>query len=309
MNHQRIRGVFTALVTPFSSDGSRVDEARLIEQIEFQAHPPSGEAGVNGIVPVGTTGESPTLSGDEQKRIIEIAVEQGRRHGLLVIAGTGSNNTSHAVEMQKFAHAAGADGTLSVTPYYNKPNQEGMYRHFMSVADAADIGVMLYNIPGRSAAGLTLETIVRLAAHPNIVAVKEATGAVSMAGGIVQACPGLAVLSGDDPLTLPIMSVGGVGVVSVISNLVPDRVRRLVDLALAEQFAAARVEHEGLAELGKALLTLEPNPVGVKAAMQLLGRDTGTLRLPLAPPSETTVQRIRTLLAEIGPAAEPVGTA
>lgn len=300
MTRKNLRGVFTAIVTPFTADGSRVDEARLIEQIEFQANPPSGEKGVNGIVPVGTTGESPTLSGDEQKRVIELGIEHGHRLGLTVIAGAGSNNTAHAVEMQKFATSAGADYTLSVTPYYNKPNQEGMYRHFMAVADAADIGVMVYNIPGRSAAGLTVETVARLAAHPNIVAVKEATGSVAHASETIQACPDVDVLSGDDPLTLPIISVGGVGVVSVISNLAPDRVRKMVDLAMAGDFAAAQVEHNALYGLAKSLLSLEPNPVGVKTAMRMLGRDGGALRLPLAPASSGSVEQIGALLDAAG---------
>ncbi len=295
-----LHGVFTAIVTPFNSNGTRVDEACLIEQIEFQANPPSGEKGVNGIVPVGTTGESPTLSGSEQKRVIELGIEHGQRLGLTVIAGAGSNNTAHAIEMQKFAKQAGADYTLSVTPYYNKPNQEGMYRHFMTVADAADIGVMVYNIPGRSAAGLTVETIARLAAHPNIVAVKEATGSVASASETIQACPDVAVLSGDDPLTLPIISVGGVGVVSVISNLAPDRVRKMVDLALAGDFAAARVEHDALYSLAKSLLSLEPNPVGVKTAMRMLGRDGGSLRLPLAPASDASIRAIEALVDRAG---------
>lgn len=303
-----LSGVFTAIVTPFNADGSRVDEARLIEHIEFQANPPSGEPGVNGIVPVGTTGESPTLSGAEQKRVIELAIEHGHRLGLTVIAGAGSNNTAHAVEMQKFAKQAGADYTLSVTPYYNKPNQEGMYRHFMAVADAADIGVMVYNIPGRSAAGLTVDTIARLANHPNIVAVKEATGSVASASETIQACPDLAIFSGDDPLTLPIMSVGGVGVVSVISNLVPDRVRRLVDCGLAGEWDEARDLHFTLYGLAKSLLSLEPNPVGVKAAMRQLGRDTGTLRLPLAPASEDSLKTIKDLLRTAG-IAPAVGAA
>ena len=202
--------------------------------------------------------------------------------------------------MQRFAKAAGADLTLSVTPYYNKPNQEGMHRHFSAIADAADIGVMLYNIPGRSAAGMTVETIVRLAGHPNIVAVKEATGSVGFASELIQAAPELPVLSGDDPLTLPIMSVGGVGVVSVVSNLAPARVRRLVDTAGAGEVEAARAEHEALGALARSVLTLEPNPVPVKTAMRLLGRDHGAVRLPLAPASGATIEALRGVLAAAG---------
>ena len=292
-------GVFTAIVTPFTADGARVDEARLIEQIEFQANPPDG-SGVRGIVAVGTTGESPTLSDAEQRRVIELAIEHGRRLGLTVVAGTGSNNTAHACAMQRFAHGAGADATLSVTPYYNKPNQEGMYRHFRAVADAADIPVVLYNIPGRSAAGLTVETIVRLAEHPNVVAVKEAGGSVFAAGEIVRARPSLAVLSGDDPLTLPMLAVGAVGVVSVVSNLAPGRVVAMVEAARAGRWEEARAAHESLVALSRGLLTLEPNPVAVKAAMRLLGRDAGVVRLPLAPACEASVGRLGELLAERG---------
>lgn len=292
-------GVYTALVTPFSGDGSRVDEARLVEQIEFQANPPDSP-GVHGVVAVGTTGESPTLSEREQKRVIELAVEHGRRLGLKVIAGTGSNDTAHACAMQRFALDAGADATLSVTPYYNKPNQAGMERHFLAVADAADIPVILYNIPGRSGAGLTVGTIARLAEHPNIVALKEAGGSVQFASEVVIAAPGLEVLSGDDPLTLPMMAVGAVGVVSVVSNIAPAAVRRMVDAALAGDFAAARREHEGLFGLSRALLTLEPNPVGVKAAMAMLGRDSGVIRPPLAPASESSLAAIRSMLVEAG---------
>ena len=298
--NESLQGVYTAIVTPFTADGARVDESLLVEQIEFQAKPPSGGPGVHGVVPVGTTGESPTLSNAEQQRVIEIAIEHGHRLGLTVIAGTGSNNTAHAIEMQRFAAAAGADATLSVTPYYNKPNQEGMYRHFSAIADAADIPVVLYNIPGRSAAGLTVETIARLAAHPNIVAVKEATGSLTMASEIVQACPGLTVLSGDDALTLPILSVGGKGVISVVSNLAPAAMRRLVDLALAGEWDQARSQHETLSGLATGLLTLEPNPVGVKSAMKMLGRDTGALRLPLAPAADASIERIGELLNKAG---------
>ncbi len=288
-------GVYTALVTPFADGASRVDEIRLVEQIEFQARP-DDRPGVTGVVAVGTTGESPTLSGREQRRVIEIAVEHGRRLGLRVIAGTGSNDTAHACEMQRFALEAGADATLSVTPYYNKPNQAGMERHFLAVADAVDIPVIIYNIPGRSGAGLTVATIARLAAHPNIVALKEAGGSVQFANEVVIAAPGLEVLSGDDPLTLPMMAVGAVGVVSVVSNIAPGAVRRMVDAAISGDYPAARREHEGLFALSRALLTLEPNPVGVKAAMAMLGRDSGEVRPPLAPASGASLEAIRSML-------------
>jgi len=295
MDAARWSGVYTALVTPLTDGGERIDKARLIEQIEFQAHPPDGP-GVTGVVAVGTTGESPTLTESEHTRVVEVAVEHGRRLGLTVIAGTGSNNTRRACAMQRFAAEVGADATLSVTPYYNKPNQAGMESHFRAVADAADVPVILYNIPGRSGAGLTAETILRLAEHPNIVAVKEASGSVAIADAVLTERPGFCVLSGDDPLTLPMMALGASGVVSVVSNLAPGRVRRMVDAALRGEMAAARDEHRRLIGLARALLTLEPNPVGVKAAMRLLGRDTGAVRAPLAPASASSVSALARLV-------------
>jgi len=292
-------GVYTALVTPFSEDGGRVDEARLIEQIEFQASPLDGP-GATGVVAIGTTGESPTLTDSEQKRVIEVAIEHGRRLGLRVIAGTGSNDTARACAMQRFAADAGADATLSVTPYYNKPNQRGMEQHFRAVADAADIPVILYNIPGRCGAGLTAETIVKLADHPNIVAVKEASGTVEIADAVMGSGAGLAVLSGDDALTLPMMVLGATGVVSVVSNVLPERMRRMVDAALAGDFTGALAEHRQLAGLSRALLTLEPNPVGVKAAMRFLGRDSGVVRPPLKSASVRSLALISRLVERAG---------
>ena len=222
MKDPRLTGAFTAITTPFNEDASAIDYHTLTEQVAFQA-----TGGVKGIVICGTTGESPTLTPSEYRELVGAGVKLAHEHGLLAIVGTGSNSTAHAVENQRLAHDLGADLTLSVNPYYNKPTQEGLFRHFMAVADAADIGVMLYNIPGRTGVALEPATVERLNAHPRIVSNKEATGSTTSASEIIARCPGLAVLSGDDPMTLPFCSVGGVGVVSVLSNVVPDRVAAL----------------------------------------------------------------------------------
>lgn len=290
------RGTYTAITTPFTADGSAIDFNALEKQIAFQA-----QGGVTGVVAAGTTGESPTLEHDEYERLIEAAVRIGRLHGVQVVAGAGSNSTRHAVEMQRFAAKAGADATLSVNPYYNKPTQEGLYRHYMAIADASDVPVIVYNIPGRSAGGLTIETIKRLAQHPNIRAIKDAVGSVDFTAETCAQCPDLAVLSGDDPLTLPMISVGAVGVVSVASNVAPREISALVSAALGEDGSASgtAVElHRELLPLMKALFT-ETNPIPVKAAMRLLGRDSGAVRLPMTPATPATVERLKQVLVSM----------
>lgn len=289
----RLRGCFTAITTPFTPDGGGVDYARLDEQIAHQA-----AGGVAGIVVSGTTGESPTLEPEEYERLVGHAVGAGRRHGLMVVAGTGSNSTRHAVELQRRAHGLGADAALSVNPYYNRPTQEGLFRHFTAVADSCDLPVILYNIPGRTGGGLTLETIARLSRHPNVRAIKDAAGSVDLTAETAAACPGLAVLSGDDPLTLPMMAVGAVGVVSVVSNLLPERVSAMVRLELEGRRDEALAVHRELLPLTKALFA-ETNPIPLKAAMRLLGRDSGSLRLPLTPASLGTVERLRGVLTSM----------
>ena len=264
-------GVYTAMVTPFADN--RLDEGRLREQVAFQI-----EHGVDGLVPVGTTGESPTLSHAEHNRVVAVVIEASAGR-VPVIAGTGSNSTAEALGMTRHAAEAGASASLQVVPYYNKPTQEGLYRHFITIAEQVELPIVLYNIPGRSGVTLSVDTIVRLAAHPNIVAVKEATGNLDMSSDIASRCD-LDILSGDDSLTLPIMSVGGRGVISVASNIVPDRVAEMCGLALKGDFAAARQRHLKLFPLFKAMF-VETNPVPLKAAMKLLGRDSGEMRLPL----------------------------
>jgi 4-hydroxy-tetrahydrodipicolinate synthase len=288
------QGAYTALVTPFSADGESIDFARLEKNIHAQA-----EGRISGIVPCGTTGESPTLSGREHRTVIERAIAVARPLGLQVIAGAGSNSTAHAIELHRFAHAAGADASLQVNPYYNRPSQEGLYRHFTAIADSCDLPIVLYNIPGRTGVCLSAETIERLAGHANIRAIKDATGTLDLAQATV-ARTELALLSGDDPLTLPMASIGGTGVVSVISNLVPDRVAALCSAFLADDWERARRIHLELLPLARALLSLDVNPVPVKTAMAILGRDTGSLRLPLVPPPSGVRRQIHDLLDQCG---------
>lgn len=290
----QFRGCYTAIVTPFTTDGVAVDETRLREQIDFQAR-----GGVRGIVACGTTGESPTLEDDEHQLVIETAVEVGHARGLQVIAGAGSNCTRHAVDLQKLAFDLGADAGLQVSPYYNKPSQEGLYRHFMTVADSCPLPVMLYNIPGRCGVAISPETVARLSRHPNIAAIKEATGSMDSASEIRQRC-GITILSGDDSLTLSFAGCGSAGVVSVVSNLLPARVQALCDAFLTNDFARAQEIHRELFPLSKGLLSLDVNPVPLKAAMKLLGRDSGAVRLPLAEASREATARIGEILASVG---------
>jgi 4-hydroxy-tetrahydrodipicolinate synthase len=283
-------GAFTALITPFR-DG-RVDESRLAEQIEFQIR-----GGIDGLVPVGTTGESPTLSFDEHERMIEATVQTvaGR---VPVIAGTGANSTTEALELHSAAKKMGATASLSVNPYYNKPNAEGLYRHFMTLADAVDLPIVLYNIPGRTGITMSAATVARLHKHPNIVAIKEATGNVEMASEILTLCD-ITVLSGDDSLTLPMMSIGARGVISVASNLLPTRVKALTQLTLTGNFAAAREVHQDLFPLIKTLF-LDGNPPGIKHAMKIAGMDSGEMRSPMFEANDPTKAAIEAQLRRVG---------
>jgi len=268
-----LKGVFTAMVTPFR-DG-RIDWERLRANVAFQI-----EKGIDGLVPVGTTGESPTLSHDEHHEVIECVVEAvGGK--VKVIAGTGSNATDEALDLTRHAQSVGVDVALVVNPYYNKPTQEGLYRHFSQIADLG-LPVVLYNIPGRTAIALAPSTIARLAEHPNVVAIKEATADMDTASQIVASCDmsRFSILSGDDSLTLPLMSIGAKGVISVLSNLIPDRVRQLTEAALDDDFVTARRVHEALFALFKVMF-IETNPIPIKTAMMLASMDSGEMRLPL----------------------------
>ena len=286
-----LQGAMTAMVSPFTNGA--LDVARLKANVETQL-----AAGIDGLVPVGTTGESPTLSHDEHHQVIETVVQQtaGRAK---VIAGTGSNATSEAISLTRFAQSVGADAALLVNPYYNKPTQEGLFRHFSAIADAAEIPIVLYNIPGRCAVALTTDTIVRLAEHDNIIAVKEATGSLDMSSDIASRCD-LIVLSGDDSLTLPIMSVGGKGVISVLSNLMPAAIKALTDAALAGDYDMAGEHHRQLFPLCKAMLSMATNPIPIKTAMKLVGLDTGELRLPMCSMEQAHEQQLEALLRKHG---------
>ncbi|MEY4822862.1 MAG: dihydrodipicolinate synthase [Planctomycetota bacterium] len=288
------KGCYTAIVTPFTADGIAIDQARLAEQIVFQA-----EGGVSGIVACGTTGESPTLEDDEHRLVVETAVQIGHSRGMQVLAGAGSNCTRHAVDLQRLAFDLGADASLQVAPYYNKPSQEGLYRHFMTIADRCPLPMMLYNIPGRCGVAINPETVARLARHPNIVAIKEATGSMDSASEIRQRCS-ITILSGDDSLTLAFAGCGSSGVVSVVSNLMPARMQSLCDAFLGNDFARAQQIHREIFPLAKGLLSLDVIPVPLKAAMRLLGRDSGAVRLPLVEASKEATVRISEILANFG---------
>jgi len=282
-------GAMTAMVTPFR-DG-KLDENRLREQVEFQI-----KNGIDGLVPVGTTGESPTLDFPEHYRVIELTVKfaAGR---VPVIAGVGANATSEAIELHRYAKKVGATAGLSVNPYYNKPTQEGLYRHFMTLADAVDLPIVLYNIPGRTGITMSPATVARLSAHKNIVAIKEATGVIDIATEIRSLCD-ITIISGDDSLTLPLMAIGATGVISVASNLVPAQIKTLVKLATAGNFAEAATLHTKLFPLIKSLF-IDGNPVGVKYAMKVAGMDSGELRLPLWEASESTKKLIEGLVGKL----------
>ena len=271
-----LTGTFTALVTPFNTDGS-VDYTALRELVQWQI-----ANGVRGLVPIGTTGESPTLDFEEHANVIEATVEAAEKK-VLIIAGAGANATAEALALTRDAQRIGVDATLQVTPYYNKPNSEGLYRHFSAVADLG-LPIVLYNVPGRTGKEIPLDVVVRLAGHPNVVAVKEAAGSVDRVSAIVNACA-LTVLSGDDSLTLPMLSVGASGVVSVASNVIPKAMSDMVRLALGGDFVGARELHKMYYPLFRDLF-LDTNPVPVKAALAAMGRIKLAYRLPLCEPTE-----------------------
>ena len=284
-------GLTVALVTPLK-DGE-VDEPALRKLVDFHV-----DSGTNALAPVGTTGESPTLTHDEHERVIGIVCEQAAGR-IKVMAGTGSNSTAEAIRLTKSAQAAGADGSLQVAPYYNKPTQDGFYEHYRAIAEAVDLPVVVYNIPGRTAKNIEPDTIARMAEIPNIVAIKEATGSLDQASEIL-ASTDLTLLSGDDSLTLPLMSVGGSGVVSVVGNIVPGDVIAMVNAFNSGDLATAQQHHFRLFPLCRDMLGLSTNPIPVKTAMQLLGRDTGELRLPLTPLSDAQTESLRGSLAAYG---------
>ena len=285
-------GTYTALITPFR-DGV-VDVPAFQALIERQI-----EAGVDGIVPVGTTGESPTLDGHEHLEVIRLAVEAAKGR-CQVVAGTGANATLEAIELTEKAEALGATGSLQVCPYYNKPSQEGLYKHFKAVADATSLPIMLYSIPGRSVIEIATDTVARLANDcKNITAVKEAGGSVDRVNQLVQDCPeGFAILSGDDPLTLPFMSCGATGLVSVASNIIPDVMAKLVRACLNGSYDEAFALQKQYYPLLRGLMSLDVNPVPIKTAAHLMGMCTDEIRLPLCTMSEEQIKDLKALLDE-----------
>lgn len=288
------RGVYTALATPFNADES-VDEAALRKLVDYQI-----DGGVQGIVPMGTTGESPTVTHDENIDVVRIVADQvaGRAE---VIAGTGSNSTAEAVRMTKLAAKVGATATLQVTPYYNKPTQEGLYAHFSTIADATELPMVVYNIPGRTACNIETDTMIRLAAHPNIAAVKEASGNMAQVMDVCARRPAdFALLSGDDNLTLPILALGGSGVVSVASNIAPKLMGELVGAALAQDYQRARELHYRLLPLFQGIF-LQTNPIPVKHMLAAMGMIGEIYRLPLIPLDEADAAAVDAIVKRVRP--------
>lgn len=284
-------GLSVAITTPFK--GGEVDYDTLRTQIEFQI-----ASGTVCLVPSGTTGESPTLSHEEHERVISAVVEAAAGRAK-VMAGTGSNSTAEALRLTKWAAKEGADAALLVAPYYNKPTQQGFYEHYKAVAEAVDIPICIYNIPGRTCKNIEPETIARLGEISNITMVKEATGSLDQASQIL-ATTNLTLLSGDDSLTLPFMSVGGEGVISVVGNIVPKDMIALVNAFNAGDAAKAQEWHFKLFALCRDMLGIATNPIPVKAALQMLGRDTGDLRLPMTPLDDQGQQKLRATLVAYG---------
>ena len=284
-------GTYTAIVTPFKN--GKLDETALAHLVKSQV-----KGGVDGIVPVGTTGESPTVDNDEHIRIVELSVKQAAGR-IKVMAGTGSNSTEEALELTRWAAKAGADAVLIVAPYYNKPTGEGFYQHYRAVAEAVDIPIILYNIPGRTAKNIEPDVVARIAEIPNVVAIKEATGSMDQASQTL-ALTNLTVLSGDDSLTLPILAMGGSGIVSVVGNIVPGDMLHLLKAFKAGNIAEAQKWHFKLFSLCRDMLGIATNPIPVKIAMKMLGRDTGELRLPLTPLSPAEEERLRKTLVAYG---------
>ncbi len=288
---KKLQGAITAIVTPF--EGNRIDAEGYKKLLKRQL-----EAGINGIVPVGTTGESATLDFEEHQRVIDIAVETVNG-GVPVIAGAGANSTEEAISLTKYAKKAGADYVLSVCPYYNKPTQEGLFRHFSEIAECG-IPVVLYNVPSRTSSSITPDTVARLSEHPNIVAIKEASGSIKQATEILlKAKKGFTVLSGDDFMTLPLMAIGAKGVISVTSNVWPEAVVSLTEAALSGDFDKAKEIHKKLYRLNQSMF-IETNPIPVKTACAMLGLITDEIRLPLCGLSSQHAEELKSVLKNYG---------
>ena len=282
-------GVFVAIVTPFKN--GKIDEEALRGLIDFQI-----AGGVDGIVPCGTTGESATLNHEEHDQVIRIAVDACKGKAS-VLAGTGSNSTQEAIQLSRNAKNAGADGLLQITPYYNKPNQEGLYHHFSSIADAVDLPIVLYNVPSRTSVNMVPETVVRLAKIEKIVGIKEASGSLQAISKIIDNCgKDFTVLSGDDPLLWPILAIGGKGVISVTANILPAKVAALCKAAAIGDIAGARSLHYELMDINDSLF-IDTNPIPVKAALHLMGKIENELRGPLIKLSKDTLERLKKAMA------------
>jgi len=283
-------GVTVALVTPFSK--GNVDYAKIEELVEWHI-----KQGTDCLLPCGTTGESPTLSHEEHEKVIDTVIKAARGR-VKVLAGTGSNSTSEALRLTKHAAAAGADGALLITPYYNKPTQEGLYRHFRAVAEAVDIPLVLYNVPSRTGVSIAPETVARLAELKNIVGIKEATGSIDQSSSIIELC-NVTVLSGDDSLTLPIMAVGGKGIISVVANIVPADLKAMVAAYNRGDVAGAQKTHMKLFPLCRAMF-FETNPIPVKTAMRMLGMINGEMRLPMCDMSQANEAKLEKAMKAYG---------
>ena len=288
----KLSGSITAMITPFDTKGE-VDYGKLKAIVEEQV-----AAGVEGICAVGTTGESPTLSHEEHHKVIEKTIEFANGK-VTIVAGTGANSTSEAISLTKAViDAGGADASLQVTPYYNKPNAEGLYRHFMTVADLG-LPVILYNVPGRAGREIPLDVVARLASHPNIVAIKEAAGSVDRVSAIKNMLPDFTVLSGDDSLAVPMISVGAEGVISVASNVIPKEMGDMVRYAMAGDYVKAREYHNKYYKLFRDLF-IDVNPVMVKEALALMGKIDRVFRLPLCETTDGNLERMKATLAGVG---------
>ena len=287
-----LKGAITAIVTPFKE--GRLDEAAYRELIEFQI-----QGGIHGIVPCGTTGESPTLSHTEHKRVVEICIDQVKKR-VPVVAGSGSNNTAEAVELTKHAQAAGADFALMITPYYNKPTQEGLYQHYKTITSQTKIPIVVYNVPSRTSLNLLPETMARLLTLPNIVGIKEATGDLKQCAKILELCGDkIIMLSGDDFTVLPLLAIGGHGVISVVSNVTPGDMAGMCNAFFAGDLAGARKLHYKMWPLMEAMF-YETNPAPVKTAMKLLGKITGEVRQPLCAMSPANEDKLRKVMQGYG---------
>jgi 4-hydroxy-tetrahydrodipicolinate synthase len=286
------KGAITAIVTPFK-DG-QFDEAAYRELIELQI-----KGGIHGIVPCGTTGESPTLSHAEHKRVVETCIDQVKKR-VVVIAGSGSNNTAEALELTKHAESAGADAALMITPYYNKPTQEGLYQHYKTVASQTKIPIVVYNVPGRTSVNLLPETVARLAEFSNIVGLKDATGDLKQGCKTLELCGDkITVLSGDDFTTFPLLCVGGMGVISVVSNVAPADMAGMCNAFFKGDLAQARALHYKMWPLMEAMF-IETNPTPAKTALKMMGKITGEVRQPLCPMSQANEDKLRQVMQKYG---------